>query len=91
MYPLREEQVRAVIIAQGRSGSTVFEDILCSSGHFTGHGELLRKKVLFPQKFVVGFANACEGNFICHVKMVGHQSHQKNPSPVLDIIGNKSF
>ena len=38
------EKRRVVIFAQGRTGSTLLEDILCSSGYFSANGELLSKK-----------------------------------------------
>lgn len=68
----KPRNVRVVIFGQGRSGSTLLEDLLCSTGHFTRHGEILGKgarRVRFPTAFLKGSARRRRNeNFICHVK-----------------------
>jgi LPS sulfotransferase NodH len=68
----RPENVRVLLFAQGRTGTTLLEELLCSTGHLVRHGEILRKRgkyIRFPIAYVKGRAR-CVGkrNFICHVK-----------------------
>lgn len=65
-------QCRVVIFAQGRTGSTLLESLLVSTGHFEKQGELLnesRGKPLFPEKYILGKAKRTKTNFIFHVKI----------------------
>jgi LPS sulfotransferase NodH len=68
----RSKAVRALIFAQGRSGTTLLENLLCSSGHFTRNGEVLKPsqhKVYFPRAYVEGLARKNpQANYVCHVK-----------------------
>jgi LPS sulfotransferase NodH len=68
----RPSNVRVMIFGQGRSGSTLLENLLCSTGHFAKHGEILGKgacRVRFPAAFLKGSARRRPyENFICHVK-----------------------
>ena len=61
-----------MIFAQGRTGSTLLEDLLCSTGHFAKHGEILGEgasQVRFPAAFLKGSARRRPHvNFICRVK-----------------------
>ena len=62
--------VRALIFGQGRTGTTLLEQLLCSSGHFTPNGEVLRDRphVLFRNALLEGLARKHpHENFICHV------------------------
>jgi hypothetical protein len=72
LFGPRSTAVRALIFAQGRSGTTLLENLLCSSGHFTRNGEVLRGErlhILFPNAFLEGLARKRpHDNFICHVK-----------------------
>ncbi len=72
LFGARSTAVRALIFAQGRSGTTLFENLLCSSGHFTRNGEVLRGErlhITFPNAFLEGLARKRpHHNFICHVK-----------------------
>ena len=67
------DSVRAVIFAQGRTGSSLLESLLCSSQHFRQNGELLSAahgEVLFPTHFIRGLSKWKSGsNFIFHVKI----------------------
>jgi len=66
---------KVLIWAQGRTGSTVFENLLSSTGYFQQNGELLSReydnvKVRYPMAFLKGTSRfASAGNFVCHVKI----------------------
>lgn len=68
----RPHDVRVLIFGLGRTGSTLLEDLLCSTGHFAKHGEILGEgasRVRFPAAFLKGSARRRRNkNFICHVK-----------------------
>lgn len=78
-------QTKVMIFAQGRSGSTLLESLLDSSGKFKSNGELLStsnaaygKRLWSPRKYLEGRAKL-SGNqlFIGHVKIY-HLSHHKH-------------
>ncbi len=75
------DQVRAVIFAQGRTGSTLLEDLIFSTGCFHKCGELLRTRegeVLFPMRFVRGMSKRnFDRHFIFHVKIY-HFTRDRN-------------
>lgn len=78
------EQIRVVIFAQGRTGSTVLENLLCSTGYFHENGELLnteyRAEVLCPLHFIRGLANIHpQRHFIFHVKIYHLTEDRKHP------------
>ncbi|MEM7702575.1 MAG: hypothetical protein AAF251_11610 [Pseudomonadota bacterium] len=66
---------KVLIWAQGRTGSTVFENLLASTGYFSQTGELLSReydnvKVRYPIAFLKGTSRfAPHENFVCHVKI----------------------
>lgn len=67
----KPDNIRVLIFGQGRTGSTLLEDLLCSTGHFVKHGEILGKgahRVSFPVAFLKGSARRSKGDFICHIK-----------------------
>lgn len=68
-----DDRRRLLIFAQGRTGSTVLEDLLCSTGYFSGNGELLGANgegVRFAPQFLEGLARGEDDkHFICHVKI----------------------
>lgn len=68
----RPRNVRVLIFGQGRTGSTLLEDLLCSTDLFARHGELLGKRasrVRYPVAFLKGSARRRQSkNFVCHVK-----------------------
>ena len=80
LYSLRPPApggVRTLIFAQGRTGSTVLESLVGSTGHFVKNGEVLKDKslrVLRPTAYVKGLSREPKrlgpgGHFICHVKI----------------------
>jgi len=76
-------QVRVVIFAQGRTGSTLLENLICSTGHFQETGELLNTEygeVSFPLKFIHGISKwKSHRNFIFHVKTYQLTRDRKKP------------
>ncbi|MEM0964361.1 MAG: hypothetical protein AAGK21_17675, partial [Bacteroidota bacterium] len=72
-----EGSVRTLLFAQGRTGSTLLESLLASTGHFRQNGEVLRQWRLFverPVDYVKGLARtparlSDAGHFVCHVKV----------------------
>jgi len=65
-------QVRTLIFAQGRTGSTVLEDLIASCGDFASYGELLGSAgsgTFFPIRYIEGHARLRPNrHFITHVK-----------------------
>lgn len=61
-----------LIFGQGRSGTTLFEQLMVSTGHFTGHHEVLNtvtREVIWPTAFVRGLGRMTPGeNVILHIK-----------------------
>lgn len=61
-----------LIFGQGRSGSTLLEHLLISTGYFTGHHEALNtvtREVYWPSRFIRGLGRTkAGGNVIVHVK-----------------------
>jgi LPS sulfotransferase NodH len=76
-------QLRVVILAQGRTGSTVLEDLICASGHFQKNGELLqtsRGEVLFPVPFILGSSRrSSDRHFIFHLKVYHLTRDRRRP------------
>ncbi|WP_431158271.1 hypothetical protein [Winogradskyella poriferorum] len=66
-------QRKVVIFAQGRTGSTVLEDLIHSTGHFKKRGEILGHHgatIKYPLRFIKGAANIEPNeNFIFHLKI----------------------
>lgn len=72
--PKPASQVRAVIFAQGRTGSSLLEGLICSTGHFKERGELLggyrNPFVSCPYPYLSGLSRASpKENFIFHLKI----------------------
>lgn len=65
-------QIRLLIFAQGRTGSTVLENLIASSGTFASYGELLGgagSGSYFPVRYIEGHARLQPNrNFVAHVK-----------------------
>lgn len=61
-----------LIFGQGRSGTTLFEQLMVSTGHFTGRHEVLNtvtREVVYPLQFVRGLGRQVpDQNVIVHVK-----------------------
>lgn len=84
-------QVKVVIFAQGRTGSTLLEKLISNSGDFKSHVELLnvkkRGEVLFPVPFIVGLSRRNKKqHFIFHVKIYQLTRDRKYPVDPLEFL-----
>lgn len=81
-----KKQKRVVLFAQGRTGSTLLENLLCSTGYFYKNGELLKvqnREVMFPYRFISGLSKwKSKFNFIFHVKIYQLSRDRKRPIDV---------
>lgn len=77
LRPLPKHQVKLVIFGQGRSGSTLLESLIASTGSFRAHGERLspfyrtrfhRGEARFPVSYIHGLVKQTPQNFIFHLK-----------------------
>ena len=92
------DQVRVAIFAQGRTGSTLLESLICASGHFQKNGELLdtvRGEIFLPSHFIRGLSRRKPSeNFIFHVKVYQLTRDRKrpvNPSIFLKTLRNDGW
>jgi LPS sulfotransferase NodH len=67
----KNKNKKVVIFAQGRTGSTVLEKLLDSTGYFSSNGEILGASwILFPYMYVEGLSKLkSNNNFLFHVKI----------------------
>lgn len=72
------QQRRLLIFGLGRTGSTVLEDLLQSTGYFKAHGELFNPSEPLqndPVQYFIEKANQCgDKHFISHVKLYEMES-----------------
>ena len=77
------DKVRVLIFGQGRSGSTLLEDLICSTGYFRKNGELLntnKGEILHPVQFIRGLSKRkASENIIFHVKISQLTKDRKRP------------
>lgn len=90
LKPKPKNQKRLLIFGQGRSGSTLLEDLICSTGAYHKGGEVLNfNNMLFkPQSYsakhrVIGLSRAFSRNFVCHVKITHIQDCGDDPKEFL--------
>ncbi len=79
-----EKGKKVIIFAQGRTGSSLLESLLCSTGHFSQTNEPLNVKrkgeVWFPRIFIEGFSRMITSpNFIFHVKFYQLNTNRQYP------------
>jgi LPS sulfotransferase NodH len=83
--PLSPKQARLVIFAQGRTGTTLLESLLVSTGHFKAGGEMLNcndHRIRYPFSYTVGRAkDEAPQNFFFHVKIY-HLTRDRGQRPV---------
>ena len=83
MKPMTTDPVRLVIFAQGRTGSTLLESLLCSTRHFRRNGELLKARhgeIMHPIQYILGRSKIkAHENFIFHVKINQLTEDRKRP------------
>lgn len=88
---------RVIIFGQGRSGTTLLEDLIQSTGYFQENGELLntdRGEVKNPFKFIQGMSNKNNSNFIFHAKiyqLVRDRKNKINPNKFLLSLQDNSW
>lgn len=91
LLPLPKKQVRAVLFAQGRTGSTLLENLISSTGFFRETGELLstvRGEIRDPARFVLGLAKLTPWrNLIFHVKLCHLTSDRQKPVDPKQFLG----
>jgi hypothetical protein len=79
-------QVRLLIFGQGRTGSTLLESLLVSTGHFEGGSELLsanEHEIRYPIQYILGESKRrSASNFVCHVKNYQLTADRKKPIDV---------
>lgn len=67
-----DKNAKVLIFGQGRSGTTLLEDLLSSTGHFKSFNEVLGRgaeHVIFPELYVRGLSVSRDpGIFLCHIK-----------------------
>ena len=79
----RPDAKHVLIFAQGRSGTTLLESLLCSTGNFTGLGEPLHlhtREVWATVRHLRGLGRGAQGNVVAHVK--GSQLLHERRRPV---------
>lgn len=76
-------QTRVVIFGQGRTGSTLLESLLCSTGYFKGCGEVFnvsKGEVLHPVRYLRGLSKKnVSRDIIFHVKIYQLTKNRKRP------------
>ena len=81
--PTPSGSVRLVIFGHGRTGSTLLESLLCSTGYFRKNGELLntsKGEIRYPIQYVSGLSKqTANENFIFHVKIYQLTRDRKRP------------
>jgi len=77
------DQLKVIIFAQGRTGSTLLESLLESTGHFKKHMEILSTRVnepINPYQYLKGLVlRAYPLNFIFHLKIYHLTTDRKRP------------
>lgn len=61
-----------LIYGQGRSGTTLLESLLCSTGYYQGMGEPIitkTREVISPVRYVRGLGRCAKNNVVAHVKI----------------------
>lgn len=85
---LPSEQVRAVIFGQGRTGSTLLESLLASTGHFDARGEMLstrKGEILWPRLYVHGLSRwRSPQNLLFHLKVYHLTRERRQPVDPLE-------
>lgn len=87
---IKPQTVRVIIFAQGRTGSSLLESLISSTGHFKKRGELLGESgtaVEFPYQYISGLSKLFrKENFIFHLKiyhLLEDRNKQVDPSVFL--------
>lgn len=72
-----------VIFAQGRTGSTLLEDLLSSTKYFQKYGEVLncqyQEEVEAPVAYINHLSSKCSKQFLCHIKIYHLTEDRRTP------------
>lgn len=83
--PQRANRGRTLIFGQGRSGSSVLESLLSSTGHFVAQGEVFGRKgskIVYPERYLRGQSSRWpDKNYLCHVKIYHLLSRRRPVEP----------
>jgi LPS sulfotransferase NodH len=83
LKPFPSGQVRLLIFGQGRTGSTLLESLLASTGYFQRSGELLsvsKGEILFPNAYIKGMSKRkFNENFLFHLKIYQLTRDRRRP------------
>jgi LPS sulfotransferase NodH len=96
-FPRPANCERTLIFGQGRSGSTLLESLLASTGHFVPQGEVFGakgRKILYPERYLRGQSSRWpDKNFLCHVKIHHLVCRQRpvEPRPFLQRLSNDGW
>jgi len=86
------EQIKLLIFGQGRSGSTLLESLLESTGYFVCHGELLRpeaREIADPFRFVQGIGKSCSPQHsVFHLKIYQLTRDRENKVDPAELLGS---
>lgn len=90
----KQKNKRVVIFAQGRTGSTLLEDLLHSTGYFNKSGEILSParggEIFFPIAFINGTSKLnINKSFTFHLKiyhLTGNRKQKKDPAKFLSTL-----
>jgi len=86
VIPENHNRRRVIIFGQGRTGSTLLENLICSTGYFDENGEIFCNNILdvtSPIKFLLGISKKNRNNhFIFHLKIYHlTRDRKKNINP----------
>ncbi|MEM6257241.1 MAG: hypothetical protein AAGI37_02875 [Planctomycetota bacterium] len=80
---IQSDKARMVIFGQGRSGSTLLESLVCSTGYFHKNGELLnvdRGEIRDPARYLRGLSKRkADENLVFHFKIYQLTRDRKRP------------
>jgi LPS sulfotransferase NodH len=77
------DNIRLLIFAQGRTGSSLLESLICSTKHFCKNGEVLATthgEILYPIQYIQGLSKRkSPSNVALHVKLYQLTRDRKRP------------
>ncbi len=82
--------IKVMVFAQGRTGSTLLESLISSSGSLSSKGELLcvsNGEVAYPTKYIKGYSTRFE-KFIFHCKIYHLTIDRKRPIHVKEFLNS---
>jgi LPS sulfotransferase NodH len=84
------DNVRLLIFGQGRTGSSLLESLICSTGYFFRNGELLntdKGEILYPVQYIRGLTKRkASENIIFHIKVYQLTKDRRRPFDPADFL-----